>query len=65
VPLVLGVNLLRLAHLFVLGVNAPRLFTLAHTVLWEVAIVVITGAMWLGWSRWALQRRDAMRPARS
>jgi exosortase/archaeosortase family protein len=53
VPLVLAVNLLRLAHLFYLGIHSPRLFALAHAVLWEGAIVLITFATWLAWSRWS------------
>ena len=53
VPLVLVVNLVRLVHLFYLGVYAPRLFVLAHSVLWEGAIVLVTFATWLAWTRWA------------
>ena len=53
VPLVLGVNLLRLVHLFYVGIHSPGLFALAHSVLWEGAMVLVTFATWLVWIRWA------------
>jgi exosortase/archaeosortase family protein len=53
VPLVLAVNLLRLLHLFYLGVHAPQHFALAHSVLWEGTIVLCTFAVWLAWARYA------------
>lgn len=53
VPLVLAVNLLRLVHLFYIGVHAPGHFALAHSLLWEVALVLFTFATWLAWSSWA------------
>jgi len=52
-PLVLAVNLLRLVHLFWIGTHAPRSFDLAHTYLWEAALVSCTFVIWLAWSRWA------------
>ncbi|HJS43970.1 MAG TPA: hypothetical protein VJ755_10900 [Gemmatimonadales bacterium] len=62
VPLVLLVNLLRLVHLFYLGVYNPRDFGLAHEVLWECALVVTTVGLWFGWWSWASQRRDRTTP---
>ena len=62
VPLVLLLNLVRLVHLFYLGVYDPRDFGLAHEVLWECALVVTTVGMWLGWWKWASQRRDRTSP---
>jgi len=56
VPLVLAVNLLRLVHLFYLGIHAPRYFVLAHSLLWEGTIVVFTFVTWLLWMRWAARR---------
>ena len=56
VPAILALNVARLAHLFYLGIHAPRMFPLAHTVLWEGAMVAFTFATWLVWSRWAVQR---------
>jgi len=56
VPLLLTVNLLRLVHLFYLGINAPRYFILAHTLLWEGTMVLVTFVTWLLWTRWAARR---------
>lgn len=61
VPLVLAVNLLRLSHLFYLGVNAPRAFAVAHSVVWEGVMVVTTFATWLLWARWAARGGAAVR----
>ena len=55
VPLLLTVNLLRLVHLFYLGIHAPRHFVLAHTLLWEGTMVLFTFVTWLLWTRWAAQ----------
>lgn len=55
VPAILALNVVRLAHLFYLGIHAPRMFPLAHSVLWEGAMVAFTFATWLAWSRWAAQ----------
>lgn len=52
VPAVLLVNLLRLAHLFHVGVTAPGRFALAHEVLWEALLVAFVLALWWSWSRW-------------
>jgi exosortase/archaeosortase family protein len=57
VPLVLALNLVRLAHLFHVGMRSPRLFALAHTLWWEAAIVAATFAVWLVWSRRAALSR--------
>ncbi len=56
VPLLLALNLLRLVHLFYLGIHAPRYFVLAHTLLWEGTIVLFTFVTWLLWTRWAARR---------
>jgi exosortase/archaeosortase family protein len=53
VPLVLAVNLLRLVHLFYIGIHAPGRFALAHSILWEGAVVLVTFTTWLAWSRWS------------
>ena len=54
VPLVLILNVVRLVHLFYLGVYAPQSFAMAHEVLWECAMVVGTVGIWWGW--WSLVR---------
>ena len=53
VLVVLALNLVRLAHLFGLGVHYPDLFPLAHTVVWEGAGVLLVLGLWLGWMRWS------------
>ena len=60
VPLVLAVNLVRLAHLFYIGVHAPQRFALAHSVLWEGAVVLITFTTWLAWMRWSAPAGEAV-----
>ncbi len=50
VPLVFGANLIRLAHLFHVGVGAPQLFHLAHRYLWESAMMGLVLAFWLCWT---------------
>lgn len=69
VPLVLALNLLRLVHLFYLGVFAPRYFAVAHSLVWEAAMVLFTFGTWLWWTRWAArppgQGRRLARPLSS
>ena len=62
VPLVLLLNLLRLIHLFYLGVHHPQSFGLAHEVLWECALVLVTVGIWFCWWNWASQRRARTSP---
>jgi len=56
IPLVRAVNLLRLVHLFYLGIHVPRHFVLAHTLVWEGTMVLFTFVTWLLWTRWAARR---------
>ena len=60
VPLVLAVNLLRLAHLFYIGIHAPGRFALAHSVMWEGAVVLVTFTTWLVWTRWSAPAGEAV-----
>lgn len=53
VPLLWMVNLVRLVHLFYLGVYIPEAFVVAHEVVWEWLLAVIFIALWLGWIRWS------------
>ncbi len=64
VPLLLTVNLLRLVHLFYLGIHAPHHFVLAHTLLWEGTMVLFTLVTWLLWTRWADRREGGAQRAR-
>ncbi len=58
IPLVLAINLIRLVHLFSIGVNNPEYFWVAHRVLWEAAIVGMTLLIWVLWLKWSLHRRN-------
>jgi exosortase/archaeosortase family protein len=60
VPLVLAFNLLRLAHLFYVGIHAPQRFALAHAVFWEGAVVLFTFTTWLVWTRWSAPAGEAV-----
>jgi len=59
VPLLLTVNLLRLVHLFYIGIHAPGRFVVAHALLWEATLVLFTFATWLVWSAWAARSARA------
>lgn len=52
VPLLLAFNLVRLAHLFYLGVTRPELFSIAHAYVWEAATVVAVVSVWLVYRIW-------------
>jgi exosortase H (IPTLxxWG-CTERM-specific) len=53
VPLLIGLNLIRLVHLFYIGVYRPAIFDFAHTVAWEGSIILAIIAIWLIWTTWA------------
>jgi exosortase/archaeosortase family protein len=56
VPLMLGLNLVRLVHLFYLGVHRPAAFHFAHEVVWQGAVVIAVFVCWRGWIAWADRR---------
>lgn len=49
VPVLLAVNLLRLVHLYYLGVYMPGAFGFAHEVMWEALLGVAFIGSWLVW----------------
>lgn len=53
IPVLVALNLLRLAHLFYTGVYHPDRFDLAHGVFWELILMLATLGIWWKWSRWA------------
>ncbi len=55
-PLIVAINLLRLVHLFELGVARPELFSFAHSVLWEAGIVLAVVGVWAAWLAWIRER---------
>ncbi len=53
VPILIGLNLARLVHLFYLGVYKPAAVNVAHAVLWEGFLILAIFGLWLGWTKWA------------
>ncbi len=53
IPLLVALNLVRLVHLFTLGVHSPGVFDLAHGFVWEAVLLAATLALWWLWRRWA------------
>jgi exosortase/archaeosortase family protein len=56
VSAMVALNLIRLAHLFHIGVFNPDLFDLAHGLIWEIILVSGTLGIWWIWSRWAASK---------
>ena len=54
VSILIMVNLMRLVHLFHLGIHRPDLFEVAHGVVWELIMILATLGLWWMWSRWAI-----------
>lgn len=52
IPLLILLNLVRLVHLFIIGVTRPDLFDFAHSVLWESAIILAVIGCWFIWKKW-------------
>ncbi len=50
VPLLLGLNMMRLVHLFYLGVYRPQLFHVAHAYAWQAVMVAAVFILWLAWT---------------
>jgi exosortase/archaeosortase family protein len=60
VPVFLTANLVRVIHLFHLGVSHSRFFPVAHQFLWQFGMVLIAVCMWSGWVAWADQQRQGI-----
>lgn len=60
-PALIAVNLLRLVHLYYLGVYVPGTFRVAHEVIWEALLAVTFIGLWVGWLNLA-QRMPRSRP---
>ena len=65
VPVFLGMNLVRLVHLFHLGVYRPDLFHVFHTVVWQVIMAAAVFGLWYGWIVWVQRAGVAPRLAAS
>jgi exosortase/archaeosortase family protein len=64
VPTFLGWNLVRLVHLFSLGVHRPEVFHVYHEAVWQVGMAVAVFGLWFGWTIWANRPRDSHRQSR-
>jgi exosortase/archaeosortase family protein len=61
--LALGVlNLLRICSLYLIGMRQPALFETAHLDVWPVLILVVTLALFLGFTTWEARRIQAAIP---
>ena len=56
VPILLGLNLVRLVHLFYVGVYSPAIFEYVHHTLWENFLILMIILLWLGWVSWSEAR---------
>ncbi len=65
VPILIALNLIRLAHLFYLGVDKPAAFDLAHAVLWEGFLILTIFGLWLGSTRWSVRSQGLEATGRS
>ena len=55
VMVLVALNLVRLVHLFLLGVYRPALFEVTHGLVWELILIMATLGLWWMWSRWAIR----------
>ncbi len=56
VPAFLLLNLIRLVHLFVIGVQRPAWFDVAHEVVWQSVMMLSIFLVWFGWTIWSDRR---------
>ena len=55
-PIMFFLNLVRLVHLYYIGVHSPGFFGVAHNVLWEGFLIAATLGIWMGWMTWSDRR---------
>jgi exosortase H (IPTLxxWG-CTERM-specific) len=46
-----SVNLVRIVSLVYLGINHPKYFHEAHTLIWQVVIIALSLFLWMIWAR--------------
>ena len=51
-PALLLLNLVRLVHLYVVGVRRPYWFAPLHQWVWELVVVLATAGLWVAWLLW-------------
>jgi exosortase/archaeosortase family protein len=62
IPALLALNLIRLVHLFHLGVQGSPAFGPAHDIGWEAVLIAATLGIWWAWSRRGSRPKPAARP---
>ena len=60
-PALLGLNLLRLVHLFHVGVQTPQYFDFAHRFFWEGAMMGAVLILWMAWMSWIASKQGTVR----
>ena len=55
VSVLIALNLIRLVHLYHLGVHRPDLFEVSHGVVWELILIMATLGLWWLWGRWVIR----------
>lgn len=67
VPLYVALNVIRLVHIFHIGVASPLWFSSAHEIGWPLLLVTAFLAFWFFWRRWAdgLSTRHSIQSGRS
>ena len=59
VGLLLGLNIVRIASLFWMGVHAPGLFQTVHVHVWPAVLILCALSFWILWAMWATRPRSA------
>lgn len=62
IPLVFLLNLVRLVHLFVIGVSRPEWFEFVHGSAWEGAMILAVAGLWGAWREWVWAPSDPVKP---
>ncbi|MFH2057202.1 MAG: archaeosortase B, partial [bacterium] len=57
--IIFAINLIRVITLFYLSAYYPSLFDEAHLYIWQFAIIIIGGLLWLIWYDKVVQRHAA------
>lgn len=56
VPILIMLNLVRLVHLFHVGIYRPEIFEYVHHRIWENCLILMIIVLWLGWVIWSEMR---------
>ena len=56
IPVFVGVNLIRMTHLYHLGVSGSPFFNTAHEVVWQLGMMVAVFVLWVVWVGWNERR---------